>query len=77
MKRTQDMLFADWIQFIQIKSFFVPSQEPAFGGLFGNGLVRVGTQGLFHPCLKTFVAAFLSTQLTVLGSLRMGKSSQR
>ena len=61
---------------IQIKSFFVPSQEPAFGGLFGNGLVRVGTQGFFHPCLKTFVAAFLSTRLTALGSLRMGKSSQ-
>ena len=62
---------------IQIKAFFVPNQEPAFGGLFGNGLVRVGTQGLFRPCLKTFVAVFLPTRLTAPGSLRMGKSSQR
>ena len=62
---------------IQIKAFFVPSQEPAFGGPFGNGLVRVSTQGLFRPCLKTFIAPFLLTRLTAHGSLRMGKSSQR
>ena len=26
--------------------------------------MRVGTQGLFRPCLKTFVAPFLSARLT-------------
>ena len=36
-----------------------------------NGLVRVGTQGLFRPSLKTFVAPFLPTRLTAPGPLRM------
>ena len=27
-KRTQEMLFADWAQYL--KAFFVPNQEPAF-----------------------------------------------
>ena len=29
--------------------------------------MRVGTQGLFHPCLKTFVAPFLPARLTAPG----------
>ena len=33
--------------------------------------VRVGTQGLFHPYLKTFVPPFLRTGLTAPGSPRM------
>ena len=39
----------------------MPNQEPASAWNFGNSSVRVGTQGLFHPCLKTFVAPFLPT----------------
>ena len=54
-----------------IQSIFVPNQEPAFAWPFGNGLVRVSTQGLFHPRLKTFVAPFLPAPLTALGSPRM------
>ena len=42
----------------------MPNQEPAFAWPFGNGPVRVGTQGLFRPCLKTFVAPFLLARLT-------------
>ena len=34
-------------------------------------MVRVGTQALFRPYLKTFVAPFLSTRLTAPGSPRM------
>ena len=49
----------------------MPNQEPAFSLPFGNGLLRVGTKGLFRPCLKTFLAPFLSTQLTTAGSPRM------
>jgi len=56
------------------KHFFVPNQEPAFSLLFGNGPVRVGTQGLFRPCLKTFIPPFLPTRLTAPGSRRMGWS---
>ena len=40
-----------------------------------NGLVRVGTQGLFRPCLKTFVAPFSWTRLTAPGSPRMNFDS--
>ena len=40
---------------------------------FGNVPVRVGTQGLFRPCLKTFVAPFLPARLTAPGSPRMAK----
>ena len=47
------------------------NQEPAFAWPFGNGPVRVGTQGLFRPCLKTFVAPFLPARLTAPGSPRM------
>ena len=71
-KRTQEKLFADWAQ--QYKAFFVPNQEPAFTLLFGNGPVRVGTQGLFRPCLKSCVAPFLPARLTAPGSPRMGLS---
>ena len=40
--------------------------------------MRVGTQGLFRLCLKTFVAPFLPARLTAPGSPRMGsaKSAQ-
>ena len=54
-----------------IQSIFVPNQEPASAWIFGNGPVRVGTQGLFRPYLKTFVPPFLPTRLTVPGSPRM------
>ena len=57
-----------------IQSIFVPNQEPAFAWLFGNGPVRVGTQGLFRLCLKTFVAPFLPARLTAPESLRMSFS---
>ena len=36
--------------------------------------MRVGTQGLFRPYLKTFVAPFLPTRLTAPGSPRMRPS---
>ena len=36
-----------------------------------------GTQGLFRPYLKTFVAHFLPTRLTAPGSPRMGQSGQQ
>ena len=49
----------------------MPNQEPAFAWLFGNGPVRVGTQGLFRLYLKTFVAPFLPARLTAPGSPRM------
>ena len=50
----------------------MPNQEPAFTWPFGNGPVRVGTQGLFRLCLKTFIAPFLPARLTAPGSPRMG-----
>ena len=49
----------------------MPNQEPAFSWPFGNGPVRVGTQGLFRPCLKTFVAPSNPARLTAPGSPRM------
>ena len=39
--------------------------------------VRVGTQGLFRLCLKTFVAPFLPARLTAPGSLRMSVGKRR
>ena len=42
------------------KDFFYPNQEPAFAKPFGNGVVRLGSQGLFPQFLKTFVASFPS-----------------
>ena len=68
MKRTQEMLFADWAQSYK---GFVPNQEPASVWIFGNASLRVGTQGLIRPYLKTFVTPFLSTRLTAPGSPRM------
>ena len=50
----------------------MPNQEPASAWIFGNGPVRVGTQGLFRPYLKTFVPPFLPTRLIAPGSPRMG-----
>ena len=55
----------------------MPNQEPASAWIFGNSSVRVGTQGLFRPYLKTFVAPFLPTRLAVPGSPRMDLSSGR
>ena len=53
----------------------MPNQEPAFAWPFGNGPVRVGTQGLFRRlfrlCLNNFVAPFLLARLTAPGSPRM------
>ena len=68
-KRTQEKLFAYWAK--KYKAFFVPNQEPASAWIFGNSSVRVGTQGLFRPYLKTFLAPFLPTRLTAPGSPRM------
>jgi len=47
-----------------IQSFFVPNQEPASAWIFGNSSVRVDTQRLFRPYLKTFVPPFLPTWST-------------
>ena len=55
------------------KGFFVPNYKPTFSLPFGNGPVRVGTQGLFHLVLKTFVVTFL-TRLTVRGFPRIAFS---
>ena len=48
----------------------MPNQEPESVWIFGNSSVRVGTQGLFCPYLKTFVPPFLLTKLTAPGSPR-------
>ena len=72
-KRTQEELFADWAQYH--KAFFVPNQEPASAWIFRNSSVRVGSQGLFRPYLKTFVLPFLPTRLTAPGSPRMSFQS--
>ena len=61
-------VFADWAQWY--RAFFVPNQEPTSAWIFGNGLVRVGTQGLFHPYLKTFVPPFLPTDWLPLQGLQ-------
>ena len=53
----------------------MPNQEPAFTWPFGNGPVRVGTQGLFRLFLKTFVAPFLPARLTAPGSPRMSETT--
>ena len=68
-KRTLEKLFGNWAQ--QYKAFFAPNQEPASAWIFGNSSVRIGTQGLFHPYLKTLVLPFLPTRLTAPGSPRM------
>ena len=47
-----------------IQTIFVPNKDAAFASPFGNGPMRVGTQGLFRPCLKTFVAPFLLARLS-------------
>ena len=49
----------------------MPNQEAASAWIFGNSSVRVGTQGLFCPYLKTFVPPFLPARLTAPGSPRM------
>ena len=54
-----------------IQSIFCAQSGKAFAWLFGNGPVRVSTQGLFRLCLKTFVAPFLPARLTATGSPRM------
>ena len=45
----------------------MPNQEPASAWIFGNSLLRVGTEGLFHPYLKTFVPPFLRIRQTAPG----------
>ena len=45
-----------------IQRIFLPNQEAALVEPFGNGLVRVGSQGLFSPCKHTtlhFFARFI------------------
>ena len=51
----------------------MPNQEPAFAWPFRNGPARVGSQGLFRSCLKTFVGIFVPARLTAPGSPRMRK----
>ena len=46
----------DWAE--KVPCIILPNQEPAFAKPFGNGPVRLGTQGFFRPFLKTFVAPF-------------------
>ena len=46
----------DWAE--KIPCIILPNQEPVFAKPFGNGPVRLGTQGFFRPFLKTFVAPF-------------------
>ena len=53
------------------KHFFVPNQEPALAWPFGNGPVRVGTQGLFRLCLKTLSPLFSLSDWPAPGSPRM------
>ena len=49
----------------------MPKQEPASAWIFENTSVRVGTQGLFRPYLKTFVPPFLPSRLTAPESPRV------
>ena len=53
--------------------FLCPIRTPAFAWPFGNGPLRVGSQGLFRRCLKTFVAPLPPTRLTAPVSPRMCK----
>ena len=49
------------------QSIFCAQSGATFAWPFGNGPVRVGTQGLFRLCLKTFVAPFLPPDWPPLG----------
>ena len=72
--RTHEKNSGDAVRWLGTKIqrfFFVPNQEPASVWIFGNGPVRVGTQGVFRPYLKIFVAPFLPARLTAPGSPRM------
>ena len=66
-KRTKEKLFADWT-IIQI---IFCAQLGASIRLTVCDLVRVGTEGLFRLCVKTFVAPFLPARLTAPRSPRM------
>ena len=57
-----------------IQSIFCSHSGAGIRLNFGNGPVRVGTQGLLCPYLKTFVPPFLLTRLTAPGSPRMFES---
>ena len=47
----------DWAEY---KGFFLPNQEPVFAKPFGNGPVRLGTQGLRGcGCQRLFMRGFL------------------
>ena len=48
----------------KIENVFVPNQEPAFALIFGNGLAKVGTKGLFCVC---FSRLFSRADLLALG----------
>ena len=72
-KRTQEMCSP--IGHNSTKHFLCPIRSWASAWIFWNGPVRVGTQGLFRPYLKTFVAHFLPTRLTAPGSPRMRSST--
>ena len=50
-----------------IQSIFCAQSGASIRLTFGNGPVRVGTQGLFRLCLKTFVAPFLPPDWPPLG----------
>ena len=58
------------------QTIFVPNQEPAFAWPFGIGMVRVGTKGLFRPCLNTFFERFLPTRLTAPSFPRISRQEQ-
>ena len=55
-----------------IQSIFCAQSGAGIRLNFWKSPVRVGTQGLFLPYLKTFVPFFLPTRLTAPGSPRMG-----
>ena len=57
------------------KHFFCAQSGASIRLNFGNGPVRVGTQGLFRAYLKTFVPPFHPTRLTAPGFPR--KNAQR
>ena len=53
----------------------MPNQEPASAGVFGNGPVRVGTQGLFRPLWKLSSRLFSQPDwlpLSLRGCFRKG-----
>ena len=62
-KRTQEICSP--IGHNNTKHFLCPIRSRHPLEFFGNGPVRVGTQGLFRPSLKTFVSPFLPRERPV------------